>query len=171
MNGNGERPETDGESLRETNKVAIIRHGQKGRDELLTEAGKTQIQTVGIQLSRHLQTGELAAILSSTAPRAMQSSEILSHILQAPIEFHDILWPLGNREQDYPAVYQLLKSLRSKVELAVIVTHDAYVHGFPDFLTLQDFGEECLPPGIEEGEGILIDYKVPTVHMLGIRYV
>lgn len=145
-------------------RVAIVRHGDYNSSYRLSERGQVQIETLGKMLKTHLTPGELATILSSTAPRALDSSEVLAKVLGIPVvEPHLVLWSDNNHQENFAEAYQLVNAVRRRAHLAILVTHYEYAEGFPSYLCERDLQLDVPYKEIGKGQGVLIDYKAKQV--------
>lgn len=148
------------EGSRNLSRIAIVRHGEYGSDSKLNERGRQQIQGLGEKLKETIGAEELALILSSTAARALESAEILANILGVSVAAHEVLWSENRHPEDFEAAYALVNSIRSRADVAILITHLEYTEGFPWFLGEKDLGVHfpyrC---DVRKGEGIIIDYR------------
>lgn len=147
-------------------KIAIVRHGYYGTDGHLSDYGREQMMEIGNKLKRQLTVEEVVLILSSTAPRTVDSAEVLEIILGAKKELHELLWSEAGRREDYIAAHQLVQSVKNRADLVVVVTHCEYANGFPAFLGKTDLGRNFSYPDIGKGEGVLINYKTCELTIL-----
>lgn len=144
---------------RNMSRLAIVRHGDDGYDGRLNDIGRRQMQALGEKLAESFdQDSEMALVLSSTAPRAVDSAEILAGLLQAPIEKHEVLWSGGIHPEDLEAVYKLVRSMRTRADLLVVVTHFEYAEEFPGFLGQRDLNQPYRE-SFGKGEGVVLDYR------------
>jgi len=60
-------------------KLAIVRHGEDDLEtEILTEAGRQGVLELGVRLAEVADGNQVSLILTSTAPRALQTAELLA---------------------------------------------------------------------------------------------
>lgn len=109
-------------------KLIIIRHGDYDGVNL-SDFGKRQMAELGNRLMPQINGDVL--ILSSTAPRARESAEILGKAFNVSIEDHEILWSDRSHYEDFPKVLELVRSKKEEVDVLILVTHLEYVYGFP----------------------------------------
>lgn len=145
--------------------VFIVRHGDfDSKTRKLTDLGKKQIAKVAIQI-RNLLGTKSSVIVTSTAPRALESSEIISDTTKTqdcvPMEF---LWshpddaPSGAyyHNQDPSKVMQILQPLMHK-DVIILVSHHEVVNQFPKYFMQEMFGKTLSCPKLEKGEALHID--------------
>lgn len=149
-------------------KLIIVRHGEYGDDDHLNNEGTCQI--VGLA---HILISDSAGcaisgkitILSSTAPRAKESAEILFHRLWAPstsmeIELADVLWVGTDApgKMDKEGVLRLIQEKADKQDVIIVVTHLNYAEGLP-----ADFGID-FHGKVEKGEMLVINMATKSYH-------
>lgn len=146
---------------RETRLIAIVRHGETRADGLLSDRGTDQVYDLAARLGQLItRPKETALILSSTAPRAEASAAILSRILGAPLELHELLWSQGSRRPpNTEAVYKLVRSAWGTSELVIVVTHMELVNLLPDLMGERDLGAPCYMVCYEPAQGIVLNYR------------
>lgn len=143
-------------------KMIVVRHGHYDHRERLSEVGQGQIATLAERLAVHVDGGNSLTLLSSTAPRAMDSAEILAKKFGVSYERLDVLWT-GNdamrigEEEDFKELMGIINGRHSKARVVIIVTHYEYVEDFPAF-----FGKTILNARlhgwvIDYGEAFVID--------------
>lgn len=144
---------------RNMSRLAIVRHGDYGRDDRLNERGRLQMQVLGTRLAQSFDTErEMALVLSSIAPRAVDSAEILAGILKAPIEQHEVLWSEASHPEDLEAAYKLVQSVRARADLLVVVTHYEYAEELPGFIGQRDLKKPYWE-SFGKGEGVVLDFR------------
>lgn len=111
--------------------LAIIRHGDYGSDDRIDQDGKRQM----LRLSEKLEPvihGGTTVILSSTAPRALDSAAVLAEALGGiPVEQHPLLWSDNRHREDVPAALKLLASAGDQANSILVVTHLEYTEELP----------------------------------------
>lgn len=130
------RKETEGEMK----KLIIVRHGHYGHDFCLSHFGKRQIEALAKELHVHIGDKKRALILSSTAPRAHGSTEVLSEKLKINHELHDVLWSEAGRQEDLPKTLELVRKQKGRVDFLILVTHLEYLEYFPDYFGKHELG-------------------------------
>lgn len=125
-------------------KLIVFRHGaydeKTGR---LDEDGREWLVRVAERVKPHLE-GRVR-ILSSTAPRAVDSAEVLAAQLGLEgVEQHLVLWSDNEHRMNLPGVGTLVFQCSFDVEVLILVTHLEYAESFPTY-----FAEEMLHSDIE----------------------
>lgn len=97
--------------------LVVARHGDAG-EKHLSEMGKTQIRELAERLKK-LFNGHSVLILSSPAPRALESAKILGEMLESEsVEAHDI-FAYGPCSGEY----DMILGIRDRADAVVVVTH------------------------------------------------
>lgn len=136
-------------------RVIVIRHGHYGQDHNLSEQGKNDIANLAIKLLPEIQ-GEDIICLTSMAPRALQSAEILQKKwaeqgVETQFEKKYEIWSgndagrerrrLQEDEQKKVSVHDFdwLQQFIEKDyhEVIVVVTHLEFVEDFPELLGMR----------------------------------
>jgi phosphohistidine phosphatase SixA len=144
-------------------KLLIIGHGYDDSEGNLTQEGRGQMHAAGEKLRQLFDSGkETSLILSSIAPRAVQSAEIIAGILHAPIEKYEVLWSEPKHPANHEAAYRLIQSARNRADLIVVVTHTEYATILPGRLAERDlsmfYGLRA-----DNFRGVLLDYANKTI--------
>jgi phosphohistidine phosphatase SixA len=148
-------------------KIIIARHGHySGRD--LDQCGRGEMKAMGEALASLLGAHSIR-VVSSTAPRALQSAEILSDRLSVPVEEHRFLWTGPDSPRgclaDLNAALQLVKTAGE--DSMIIVTHLEFTDTLPWFLGKHLLGNDHFPRGnINKGQACVIDCETKTWTML-----
>lgn len=123
--------------------ILLVRHGEYDQKTLsLIPDGRQAILNTATKIEKLAGTARYH-ILSSTAPRAMESSQIIAEVLSCQIEGHDILWSESSREWDTVKALELVKaSAETNVEVLVIVTHLEYIENLPRLLAQEFLGKQ-----------------------------
>jgi phosphohistidine phosphatase SixA len=145
--------------------VFIVRHGDfDAKTRNLTDLGKKQISKIAL-LIKNLLGAKSSVIVTSTAPRALESSEIISGITKThdyvPVDF---LWshpddaPSGGyyHDQNPSKVMQILQPLMYH-DVVILVSHFEVVNQFPPYFMQELFGKKIPCPELKKGEAIHID--------------
>lgn len=149
--------------------IAIARHGAytgtSAREKLpLSEDGKAQIAELAKKLLPLMRGATL--VLSSAAPRAIESSEIIVKELGAAIMTEDELWddsahPGAKMER----VVELVKERGATFDSVVVVSH--LEHGFrlANFLAKDMLGKDFkwVMGTLKYGEACLFDPRARTI--------
>jgi len=143
----------------------IARHGNYGEDDLISARGIAQMETLGHRIKDILNGGS-AYIISSTAPRALGSSQVLSNILTSPGEFEQApyLWSGTDSPKDSyyhdpkpEKLIEIINQYRDKADGLIIVSHLEVTNRLPGYFFRKEFDKTVALPGIEKGEAAHID--------------
>jgi phosphohistidine phosphatase SixA len=101
--------------------------------------------------------GNSISIVSSAAPRASQSAEVLSTVLGVPFETHDILWSDNRHSEDEEAAYNIIKSKETD-DIVVAVTHLEYSRDLPSYFAKRNnWGVRVAYEETEKGHAWVLD--------------
>lgn len=143
----------------------IARHGNYGGDDLINARGIAQMETLGQKIKEILNGGS-AYIISSTAPRALGSSQVLSNFLTAPGKFEQVpyLWsgtdaPKDSyyRDRDRDKLIDIVNQYRNKADGLIVVSHLEVGEDFPEYFFRAEFQKSVRIGEIEKGEAVHID--------------
>ena len=112
--------------------LVIVRHGYYDFTGL-TEEGKQQVTRLAKVLATKL-NGSKVALLSSTSPRAIQTSEILAaHLGELKFQKHEHLKSSGGSLDDNQAkkVIELVEKRGKTNSVVILSTHMEFIDGFP----------------------------------------
>lgn len=148
-------------------KLILARHGHYHRDEdgHLTEYGERQMAELGRRLGSCLGSAPRALILSSTAPRGLESARILGDVCAIRMEGHEVLWADNQHAGSFRNAFALVESKKDEVDALILVTHLDYVARFPSYfadsrgIKLTNGGYEEVPNGAARA----IDCELNTV--------
>ena len=125
--------------------LIIARHGAYDNSTIhLNSAAQLQIQTLADRLLPQV-SGKRVLILSSVAPRAVKSADIVAKALGTTFEQHDVLWSENKHRENLPATLQLVKSKAEKLDLLILITHQEYGEQLPPLLRKRDSGNLSTP--------------------------
>lgn len=116
-------------------KLILVRHGEYDKQKQLSLAGKQQIRDLCVRLQPHI-AGHSVIILSSTAPRAIQSAHVMAEILSAPVEPYPILWVDNFHSSNMEGVAALVEYNGHRADVVILMTHLEYVESFPSYYGL-----------------------------------
>jgi len=152
----------------------VARHGDYGRDDRISDYGCRQMEALGKAIKQIL-NGRSAYLFSSTAPRALDSSQILAAQLALPTEFEQVpyLWS-GNdapRNSFYfsPSLDRLMGLVaerRDKADGLVMVTHLEVTEDFPSHFFQKEFGQDKRIGEISKGQAVHLDLETRTYQIL-----
>lgn len=144
-------------------KLILVRHGEYGWNNQLTDYGRQQIASLSEQLKPHV-NGASLLILSSVAPRASESAEILGSAFGVGTEEHDVLWSENQHREDLPAALELVRSKKDVAEVVMLVTHLEYVCDFPNYFGQHELGVSFQYQEISKGTAWVIDCEQKTIN-------
>jgi phosphohistidine phosphatase SixA len=113
-------------------KIFLVRHAENSGASL-SDAGKRQAVVLAQAIKREMGSEEPVIIWTSTADRAMETTEIIRQNIQ-PIEAEIItqekLWSDGEHRYDFDWLKKMLGNFTG--ETLIIVSHKEYVQRFPE---------------------------------------
>jgi len=143
-------------------KVVIVRHGHYDEKRgSLDDIGKKQITDLGEKILKTKKEENLSAlILSSTALRAMESSEVLSKAIDASIEQHEVLYvDFSPDRRQLQATLELISMKSMCASMLILVTHAPICVKFPVLFGKSALSQEWNEEFVENGKALLIDLK------------
>lgn len=151
----------------------IARHGSYGNDNRLNDHGHKQMEVLGGSIKEIL-NGASAYILSSTAPRAIDSAEVLAVQLELPKEFEktEDLWTGGDSSKerayycDCDKLIQMINERREKADGLVMMTHLEVGEDFPSYFLKQEFEQNEYIRDISKGQAVHINLEDKTHQLL-----
>jgi broad specificity phosphatase PhoE len=157
-------------------KVILIRHGDRGEDYRLNKDGIKQAKLIAKSLMNIVQ-GE-TSLISSSALRAIQTSEIIAKILSLPLNFErsDYLWgandsPRSGYLKSGRNVYELANLIEVKAtkENLIVVSHLESTNDLATHYLSRYLDKDKPFRNISYGEGILIDFPLKIFEYLPKR--
>jgi phosphohistidine phosphatase SixA len=151
-------------------KLAIVRHGKDDPEtEVLTPEGRQGVLSLGERLADIAGQNQVNLILTSTAPRALQTAELLAEQLGgAAVVGEERLW----RDNTHPRAgsYELIGLIQDageRADFVVLVTHLPNVVELPDALRgvhpyIKHYDGER--PG--NAQGLLIDFATGDIRRI-----
>lgn len=152
--------------------LVIVRHGDYAVGGVLSEKGKKQINGIALQLA-NISHFKKAVILSSPAPRALESAEIIqqklgiSELVEIPFFRSDTTAPAPTyyRDRDPSKVLDIINQY-SDADVVIVVSHLELVNEFPRFFSRNSFGKFWNLPELQKGQAIHIDIEKKTFKVL-----
>lgn len=138
------------------NTIMILRHGHfiSGTEDLSSE-GVKQVKSLLVKIQEYLEKSK-TVILSSDAPRAVQSASLLSKYLKIPIGFSRCLWADDrHKENTELAVDTIIQyATQQSADVVIVVTHFEYTGSLPNLISQKITGKCILPHEefLQEGE-------------------
>lgn len=146
-------------------KLIVARHGYFSPCGKLDDFGIDQMTKMAEKLRPYL-IGCTSLILSSTAPRALHSANILSFELNINFERHEVLWSDSEHEEDFPKALDLVRSKKNH-DVVILVTHLEYGEGFPAYFANKELGgHEVCCEGIRKGQAWVLDCETFGLELL-----
>jgi phosphohistidine phosphatase SixA len=147
-------------------KLFIIRHGRYGHDGRLNEAGVEQMHDIAEKLKLLIKAQEKVIMITSTAPRALDSAEVLSQDLGIPYQKDELFWSDSYHDYDYDAAFSVLGEKGEHADVVILVSHLEYCSHLPWMFATKAMN--ILFPGIqmEKGECCLCDFEASSVTRL-----
>jgi phosphohistidine phosphatase SixA len=148
-------------------KLIVVRHGDYGYNDRLSDFGKRQMQNIATQLKPHVD-GKKVVVLSSVAERATDSADIITEQLGVPgYESHDVLWSENRHPENLPKAVELVQQ-HADTDVLILVTHLEYAERFPNhFLhTVLSTKDTFAARKVEKGQAIIIDCDNKTTQLI-----
>ena len=157
----------------------VARHGKYDSLYRLSEEGKRQIETLGIAIKETLNNGT-AYIISSTAPRATESSQILaSQLGLSGFENVPYLWTGADSEaspnygfdfdinrSSNEVIMKVINNRKERADGLIVMAHLEFIQGFPLWFHIKEFGRQALFEEVEKGHALHFDLEHKTNQIL-----
>ncbi|MBI4457856.1 hypothetical protein HY633_02750 [Candidatus Uhrbacteria bacterium] len=127
--------------------LLVCRHGDYSSDGgRLTDYGRIQIRNLADNLRTTCSLdGKRILLLTSTAPRAMDSAEVLKACLAIPfLEPWEFLWSDRDHRQNNGKVLSLIKKKADEADVLILMSHLEYCEDIP-----VEFARQVLNVGIK----------------------
>ena len=152
--------------------LIVVRHGDYAVGGILSEKGKIQINSIALQLT-NLNLSKKAVILTSPAPRALESADIIKQKLgikdyvEIPFFWSDTTAPTPTyyKDQDPSKVMTIVNEYEER-EVVIVVSHLEVVNQFPKYFMQEMFGKIASCPKLEKGEALHIDVLKQSFKLL-----
>lgn len=136
-------------------KLFIVRHGSH-TDGKLNQEGYDQMLSLGGKI-RAVMDGGTVRVLSSTAPRAVTSANILAVRFGVKVLRRRILWWDEDHREDLVQALQLVRQAAG-ADHVVVVTHLDYVEHLPSFFASKEWSDESIHSfRVATGEAVVLD--------------
>ena len=146
-------------------RLVLIRHGSYAdEDERINDDGRKQMTLLAERL-REL-NGSSVLLLSSTAPRALDSAEVLSGLLEIPIEEHAILWSDIDHPMNFKKTLDLIRESGGRAQTLLVVTHLDYAKYFPGYFAQEEWAISIRSFDVWKGQAVILDCIQKTVQLL-----
>lgn len=141
-------------------KLVVCRHGNYDEDKRLDASGRVQMGSLAHLLKPHL-SGHSVRVLSSTAPRAVDSSVALLRELAieglCDFETNPVLWSDEEHRKDLPAALELVRTKFEGIDVLILVTHFEYAEDFPSYFASRVLGTGIRHRNVTKGGARIID--------------
>jgi phosphohistidine phosphatase SixA len=127
----------------------LARHGSYYLNGHLNQLGQRQIRALGKEMKQIL-NGSSVYIISSTAPRALDSSEILASELDGAerIEAVPELWFAADTNHyervcdfDPRQIYEIVQERRDHADALILMAHEEFRNEFASYFAEKEFGK------------------------------
>ncbi len=158
------------------NHLFVARHGNYNLDRRLDYYGRQQMEVLGKAIKEILNGGS-ARVISSTAPRARDSSEVLIEQLALP-EFKQVpyLWSGNDAPEDSfyynpdrDRLMKLVNERREGVNGLVMVTHLEVAEELPSYFLKKELGKDEYVGEISKGQAVHLDLEEKNYQILPRR--
>ncbi len=152
----------------------VVRHGDYGGDDRINDYGRQQMETLGKAMKQIL-NGSSAYLFSSTAPRALDSSQILAVQLALSPEFEQIpyLWSGSDAprdsyyyNRDLGRLMKIVTERKDKADGLVMVTHLEIAEDFPSYFLEKEFEQNTRIGEILTGRAVHLNLEDRTYQIL-----
>jgi hypothetical protein len=145
--------------------IFIARHGDYGIDHRINDIGRAQMEILGRTIKEILRGGS-AYLISSTAPRALDSSGVLkAELALSDLDYIPYLWsgedgPYDNycKDNNNEKLMQFVNE-RKKADGLIMMTHIDITDRFPDYFLMKEFGQDKRIEGITKGRAVHFDIE------------
>lgn len=145
--------------------VILIRHGQPDTSGHLSNEGILQIEEklprifAIISAESTIDKTKDIVLVSSSAPRAVESMEIIAKGLKLQFTVEGKLWADNKHPTDYPWLFETIQTEKEKgTKIVLYSTHLDYVNDFPLLyhakLEITGIYENC-----KYAEGVVLDFN------------
>ncbi len=144
--------------------LIIVRHGLYNDKLRLTPKGLEKLEILAAQIQLQILDKNIV-LLTSPAPRAKDSAEVLARQLGVTCSEHGELWSDADHPQDNKALFALIQNYFEIAEVLILVTHLEYAQDFPRFFGATFLDTYFPHIEVEKGEAVIIycDQKTYSV--------
>ena len=152
------------------NHLFVIRHGEYGVDYNLDDIGRQQIESLVEQMKKIV--GEIKNgfyLLSSTAPRAEQTAEIIAQAfgLEGFAKDKRLFTEGGYIPNSLlEEIDGMISPHRETTGVIALSTHYEVVKKYPMHFLKKEFGREERIRGLDTGEGVHFDLEARTYQII-----
>lgn len=120
--------------------LVVARHGQYDHALRLSTFGRQQIEALAEALKARINGQQKVVLLTSAAPRALDSAQVLAEELGIEPEEHQVLWSdNGHIHESDDAAVELISG-HSDSDVVVVMTHLEYSSSLPGSYAKRAFG-------------------------------
>ncbi|MCX6718684.1 MAG: histidine phosphatase family protein [Candidatus Staskawiczbacteria bacterium] len=138
-------------------RLVLVRHGDYGLDGHLSDTGRQQIVELAEVLADNI-NGSSMLVLSSTAPRAIDSAMIIAEKFSTTFESHRFLYD----EWDNQKLVSLISAHTNQAETVVVVAH-VQVELFPKWFGKTHLNVRLPYLTVPKGTGLDIDCRTKEI--------
>ncbi len=140
----------------------VARHGSYDESLNLSPSGESQMKRLAQALKQVLDEGSIL-LLSSSAPRAIQSSQVLSDEIGVAFENFDELWSDNMHRENTTRAMELILDKSSGFDHVIIMTHLEYSESLPFVFAEKELGmSELYLCSVPKGEAWHINCSKKT---------
>ncbi len=127
----------------------VARHGDYDECLNLSDGGKTQMRELARALKKVLGEEGSTLLLSSSAPRAIQSVQVLSDELGIrEFETYDELWSDNSHREDAPRAMGIILNKSDEFDNVIVMTHLEYTTSLPLIFAKKNTGMQGFVYGL-----------------------
>ncbi len=146
--------------------LVFVRHGHSDATGNLSQEGKADILQTAKKLAQ-LVGDQGVLILSSTAPRAAETTEVLREVFQAARrQDHGVLWKDDSHHQEPNAALHLIRERAGSAEIILLVGHHGHKYLLPNYVHQVLSANMPEIPDIEKGHAQVLDVVHKTLALL-----
>ena len=147
----------------------VVRHGDYGYDHRINSYGHQQMKRLG-EVIKQILNGSSAYFFTSTAPRALDSSQILADQLTLS-EFEEVSYLWSGPDSPPSSFYykgglvrvmELVAERRDKADGLIMVTHFEVIEEFPSYFLKKEFEQDKQIGKISRGQAVHLDLEQRT---------
>ncbi|KKP89508.1 MAG: primase protein [Candidatus Moranbacteria bacterium GW2011_GWC2_37_73] len=145
-------------------KFIIIRHGMYGFDDRLNERGRQQMEELSKKIDPLLKGGKSSLLISSTAPRALDSADVLEEkLFFKRREDLELFWSDNSHNWDITAAIEVILEKGIDYEVVIIVSHLEYCEYLPWRFMKKVFGLDSQSFSMNKGDACMCNLVEKTL--------
>ncbi len=148
-------------------RLIVVRHANYKGDMTISESGVRQMKELARRLKQHVE-GRVVRMLTSTAPRAIGSADVLA----ASLNLSGYIEALSLRKDDehWSDLREVLKLVREQlqdVDVLIVVTHLDHAEELPSFFAEEVLGKQGINPvGLMKGNAVIVDCETSEMEFI-----